>query len=248
MKNSVLTFFLLLSGFYCHAQEVDELFSTVQISDTIEVYQHLMSSQNYGSNYGIYVKLRTKRLDDSTYELQDASFRLVNYKASILMEIRKVVLDQESIKSNVETGTVKFKIYVQGYLEQKDSVKLSRSESNKQERIVLKRGKLLVSEKYLVPMFSEVVAEPDIECQENYNCIFKKYQNDLGILRYRPYNDYVVDTEFFYADGPRFIKNKDVHDADTTLIDMPASLKGYKNVDIRFNPGPRCKTGYNIMM
>nr|WP_321411285.1 hypothetical protein [uncultured Allomuricauda sp.] len=229
------------------------LMSNLQLEQT--GFQFLMSSQNYDSNYGIYVKLYTSNVngDSNKRRLDRADFKLINYKTKVFLSIVHVALQkvdtgnirleelQRSIRglklSDIED--YKFKVFVQAKSHDTSCIKTLVPNTE----IVLNKKKVLLSERYLVPMFAEKIQEePSDDPSECW--LFES--EELGLFRIKPHNFFIVDTEFFFMDGlGNIVRKKDYEDY---AIDA-YSEKDFKLAqdDGKSMPGLRCKTGMNIM-
>ncbi|SNR60530.1 hypothetical protein SAMN04488009_2775 [Maribacter sedimenticola] len=225
-KLQTLISFLLIVNLICAQEETINLNGTLVMNS--EEFQPFMSSQNYNSNYGIHGKLISKETDEaSVRQLLGAEFIIMNYKSKIFMGIEKAVLDSCSIKSD----SLKFKIYVRAKKFNKAITKVSCQIPLTDEIIKLKQNSIVVTEKYLMPMF----IESQVEDFENVQGDFT-FKNDLGTFKIKPHNNFIVDTEFFAFDGLTHIVQKENYEERSSQV----------NIDSFFlRPGLRCKTGYN---
>lgn len=279
MKTKILSaiFILLAVMAYCQRLEKDvaqievaprEFISSINLES--KKYQLLISSQNYGTNYAIYIKPTKIERDKETggILLKQAEFKLVNYKAKLFLGIKKVVV-QKVCSPHSDIAGHKFKIYVQGHMKY-DNFSY---QFTARKKLVFKKNEVLISERYLVPMFAVQVDTSDtfergdmIKAEETDFWIFCDYQEDLGILKIKPHNDYVVDNEYFHIDGIIHIVKKRNYDENPIEQYLCPEQKEKLNVkrkameqlkeklkllDFQTDlliPGPRCKTGFSIIM
>ncbi|MGD1944951.1 MAG: hypothetical protein ACFB0A_01480 [Croceivirga sp.] len=193
--------------------------------------QHLMSSQNYDSNYAVYVTLHTTpvSLDTSKFKLHRADFEIKNYKAKVFMGIHKVVVETPSPQ-----GSLKFGIYVRAMNKVMPKYPLPFSSP-----LELNLGGIMKTERYLMPMNIEGKQISKDSCDVLKRNVLKGetccycFSNRLGNFVVKPDNGRIVDTEFFFVDG--------------SFVQMKASYDERKYPKSK-DPGERCKTGTNKMM
>ncbi len=231
------------------------LMSNLQLEQT--GFQFLMSSQNYDSNYAIYVKLYTSDFNGNSdkKKLERADFKLINYKAKVFLSIVHVALEKvnsenlrlEELQRSIsdlrlcDVETYKFKVFVQAKPYDANCIKTVIPN----REVVLKKKKVLISERYLIPMFAEKIVEEPTDCPSDF-CLFDSFSEELGIFRIRPHNFFIVDSEFFFMDGLGHIvrrENYEDYASDGLSKEDFTLVRKGKNI-----PGPRCKTGLNIML
>ncbi|MGY3792844.1 hypothetical protein [uncultured Aquimarina sp.] len=199
--------------------------SSFIINEVDDRWQSIASSQNYGTNYGIFAKINAQQSDlgEKYFSIKNIEFKTINYKPTISVGIDTVVVKKRGSK------TLKIQVYMKGLVNPKKTFDWISTDSTKID--LPKENSIIRGERILQPLF--IVNKTDVDITKKNKQYFKRVLNkrteDTLYSESSNKDGTIFDSEFFYKDGHHLVAKYD--------YDMDSDRRGV----IIKDPGPRCR-------